>query len=358
MAMEHHPDRNQHDPQERGAVQGGQRGLRRPEGRPEEGGLRPLRPCRLRERPRRAAAGSAAARAATSPRPSPTSSTTSSATSWAGGGGAGARPARGARLGPALQPAADAGGGLPRQAGDDHRAVERGLRGLPRHRRRGRRGARDLPDLLGPRQGAGAAGLLHRRADLPDLRRARPDHQEPLHRPAPAPAGCARTARSTSTSRPGSRPARGSGWPARARRGCAAGRRAISTSSSRSSAHPIFERDNQNLYCRIPVSHDDRGARRRDRRADARRRQDPGQGAGRACSRASSCGCAARACRRCAAPGAGDLYIELAVETPVNLSAPAARAAARVRGGGRATTARRPRTSSRKVKGFWEGMKG
>ena len=111
-----------------------------------------------------------------------------------GGGATVARPAGGARLGPALQPAAEARRGLPRQAGDDHRAVERRLRGLPRHRRRGRRRARHLPDLLGPRQGAGAAGLLHRRAHLPDLRRPRPDHQEPLRRPAPAPGGCARTA--------------------------------------------------------------------------------------------------------------------------------------------------------------------
>ena len=42
--------------------------------------------------------------------------------------------------------------------------------------------ALDLPDLLRPRQGPRPAGLLHRRAHLPDLRRPRPDHQEPLHR--------------------------------------------------------------------------------------------------------------------------------------------------------------------------------
>ena len=221
-------------PEERGALQGGQRGLRRPEGR------------RRRRRPTTASA-------------MPPSRTARGAGAGAGrggpdfasafsdvfddlfgdfmGGGArrAARPARGARLGPALQPPADARGGLPRQAGDDHRAVERRLRGLPRHRRRGRRRALDLPDLLGARQGAGAAGLLHRRAHLPDLRRPRPDHQEPLpvlRRRRPGAQGP-----HAQRQHPGraSRPARASGSPARARPGCAAGRRATSTSSSRSS---------------------------------------------------------------------------------------------------------------------------
>ena len=169
-------------PEERGALQGGQRGLRRPEGRAEEGGLRPLRPRRLRERrtapaPAGSAPGQGGLRLGLLGR----LRRPLRRLHGRGGRGAGARAAGGAGLGPALQPAAEARGGLPRQAGDDQRAVERGLRGLPRHRRRGRRGARHLPDLLGARQGAGAAGLLHRRADLPDLRRPRPDHQEPLH---------------------------------------------------------------------------------------------------------------------------------------------------------------------------------
>ena len=232
--MEHHPDRNQHDPQERGAVQGGQRGLRRPEGRAEEGGLRPLRPCRLRERQRRPGRrpGSAGG-SPTSPRPSRTCSTTCSATSWAAARGR-PRPARGARLGPALQPrltleeayrGKQATITVPSSAACEvchGTGAEGGVRAL------------DLPDLLGPGQGAGAAGLLHRRADLPDLRRARPDHQEPLQglrRRRPGAQGP-----HAQRQHPGraSRPAPGSGWPARARPGCAAGRRAISTSSSRS----------------------------------------------------------------------------------------------------------------------------
>jgi hypothetical protein len=75
-------------PQRRGAVQGGQRGLRRAEGPRPQGRLRPLRPRRLRERhggggPRGPRGGMHPG--AISPRPSPTCSTISSATSWAAG---------------------------------------------------------------------------------------------------------------------------------------------------------------------------------------------------------------------------------------------------------------------------------
>ena len=55
--------------------------------------------------------------------------------------------------------------------------------------------------------------------------------------------------------------------------------------------------------------------------------------------------------------GAGDLYIELAVETPVNLSPGSASscASSRRRGGDNS-----PETQDffSRVKGFWEGMKG
>ena len=128
------------------------------------------------------------------------------------------------------------------------------LRGLPRHRRRGRRRARDLPDLLGPRQGAGAAGLLHRRADLPDLRRAAARSSRTPARPAPAP-GRVRKDRTLNVNIPagvetGTR-IRLAGEGEAGLRGGPAGDLYIFIEVE---AHPIFERDNQNLYCRIPVS--------------------------------------------------------------------------------------------------------
>ena len=235
-AMEHHPDRNRHDPQERSPLQGSQRGLRRPEGRAEEGRLRPLRPRRLRERRRAVGRASAAGR-----RNGDFASAFSDVfddlfgdfMGGAGGRGRGQRAARGSDLRYNLRLTLEEA--YRGKQATITRAVERRLRGLQRHRRRGRRRAADLPDLLGHGQGAGAAGLLHRRAHLPDLRRAAARSSRTPARPAPAPAASARTARSTSTSPPASRPAPGSGSPARARPGCAAGRRAISTSSSRSS---------------------------------------------------------------------------------------------------------------------------
>ncbi len=78
-----------------------------------------------------------------------------------------------------------------------------------------------------------------------------------IKNPCTACAGAGRvrgTGRSTSTSRPGSRPAPASGWPARARPGLRGGPAGDLYIFIEVEAHPIFERDNQNLYCRIPVS--------------------------------------------------------------------------------------------------------
>jgi molecular chaperone DnaJ len=92
----------------------------------------------------------------------------------------GGPPARQPWLGPALQPAKIARRRLFGSAKADQRAHCRRLRILFGHRRRGRGGTRDLPHLLRHGQGARAAGLLHRRTDLPHLFRGRPDRQEPL----------------------------------------------------------------------------------------------------------------------------------------------------------------------------------
>ena len=238
-AMEHHPDRNQHNPEAEAQLQGGQRGLRRPEGRPEEGGLRPLRPCGLRER-QAAARGFRGGRArATSPRPSRTCSTTSSAISWAArGGGAAASARRAART--CATTCADARGGL--SAASRRRSpcrLERRLRGLQRHRRRGRRRARR------PARPARAwARCAPSRASSPSSAPARPaaGRGQIIKNPCKACAGAGRVRQGPHAQRQhprrASRPAPASGWPARARPGCAAGRRAISTSSSRSSDAP------------------------------------------------------------------------------------------------------------------------
>ena len=55
MAMEHHPDRNRHDPKSEARFKEVNEAYDDPEGPAEEGGLRPLRARGLRERHRRRA---------------------------------------------------------------------------------------------------------------------------------------------------------------------------------------------------------------------------------------------------------------------------------------------------------------
>ena len=117
---------------------------------------------------------------AISPRPSRTCSTTCSATSWAAVAAADASARRAAsdlryNLRVTLE---EAYNGLQKTI---NVPTARAMRLLRRLGRRRRRRADDLPDLFGHGQGARAAGLLHGRADLPDLFRPGPDHQEPLH---------------------------------------------------------------------------------------------------------------------------------------------------------------------------------
>ena len=120
--------------------------------------------------------------------------------------------------------------------------------------------------------------------------------------------------------------------------------------------HPIFERDNQNLYCRIPVSMTtaalggeidaptlDGGKTRVKVPAGVQSgKQLRLRGKGMPALRG---------------PGAGDLYIELAVETPVNLTARQRDLLREFEEAGRDNS---PETQDffSKVKSFWDGMTG
>ena len=177
LAMKYHPDRNPGDKDGRGPVQGDQRGLPDPLGRAEARGLRPLRPCGLRQRRRgrarlrqrllRLHVGHLRELLRRRPR--------------AAGGRAGANGReRGADMRYNLE--ITPRGGLRGQ--DRHRQDPdlRHLRGLLRHRRQGRLEAQALPDLRRLRPRAGDAGLLLDRAHLPELPRPRRDHRRSLHR--------------------------------------------------------------------------------------------------------------------------------------------------------------------------------
>lgn len=121
-------------------------------------------------------------------------------------------------------------------------------------------------------------------------------------------------------------------------------------------AHPIFERDNQNLHCRIPVSMTtaalggeidaptlDGGKTRVKVPAGVQSgKQLRLRGKGMPALRGAH---------------AGDLYIELAVETPVNLSARQRELLREFEEAGRDNSPETQDFFSR-VKAFWDGMKG
>ena len=121
--------------------------------------------------------------------------------------------------------------------------------------------------------------------------------------------------------------------------------------------HPIFERDNQNLYCRIPVSF--------TTAALGGEIEAPSLDGGRTRVKVPA-GVQSGKQLRLRNKGmpalrssgvAGDLYIELAVETPVNLTA---RQKELLREFEAAGANNHPETQDffSRVKGFWEGMKG
>ena len=122
--------------------------------------------------------------------------------------------------------------------------------------------------------------------------------------------------------------------------------------------HPIFQRDGANIFMRVPLRMT-QAALGGEVEVPA---IDGGQGQGEdpapAPRPATSSACAARASRCCAAPARGDMYVQVSVETPQNLTAPPARTAGGVRGGGRKADGKGSPESEgffAKVKEFFEG---
>ncbi len=120
--------------------------------------------------------------------------------------------------------------------------------------------------------------------------------------------------------------------------------------------HPIFERDNQNLFCRIPVS--------MTTAALGGEIEAPTLDGGRTRVKVPAGVQSGKQLRLKAkgmpalrGTGAGDLYIELAVETPVNLSNRQKDLLREFEEAGRDNNPEAQDFFS-KVKGFWDGMKG
>ena len=121
-------------------------------------------------------------------------------------------------------------------------------------------------------------------------------------------------------------------------------------------AHPIFERDNQNLYCRIPVSMITAalGGEIEAPTLDGGRTRVKVPAGVQSGKQLRLRGKGMPALRGAVA---GDLYIELAVETPVNLSVRQRELLGEFEAEGKNNSPETQDFFSR-VKGFWEGMKG
>jgi molecular chaperone DnaJ len=158
-----------------------------------------------------------------------------------------------ARRGSPLQPRDHPGGGLRGPDGHRQDPDRRDLRDLRRLRRQGRVEAQALPDLRRLRPGAGDAGVLLHRAHLPELPRPRRDHRRSLpvlRRRRPRHPGT-RAVRRRAGGRRGRHP-----HPARRRRrggsrGGPAGDLYIFLSLK---PHPLFQRDGADLFSRVPIS--------------------------------------------------------------------------------------------------------
>jgi len=120
--------------------------------------------------------------------------------------------------------------------------------------------------------------------------------------------------------------------------------------------HPIFERDSANLYCRIPVSFSTAalGGEIEAPTLDGGRTRVKVPAGVQSGKQLRLRGKGMPALRGAAA---GDLYIELAVETPVNLTQRQRDLLREFEEAGRDNHPEGQDFFSR-VKGFWEGMKG
>ncbi len=146
------------------------------------------------------------------------------------------------------------GAGLWRHRSHGARADVDRLRGLQGQRRGARLQAAAVPDLPWPRPPAGPAGLLHRRAHLPYLPRRGPGDRQAvprLRRPGPH----ARATRRLKVNIPagvedGTR-IRLSGEGEAGARGGPAGDLYVFLSVRR---HQLFEREGADVHCRVPIS--------------------------------------------------------------------------------------------------------
>ena len=254
-----------------------------------------------------------------------------------GGGGAARRGQRaGARRRPALQPGDHARRGLRRQEGDDPRAAARRLRDLQRHRRRGPAPQPTrLPDLrAAPARCARQQGFFTIERTCPTCQGRGRDHQEPLQGLPRRRAAC-RSERTLTVNIPpgvedGTR-IRLTGEGEAGLRGGPTGDLYIFLSIK---PHALFQRDGaEPLLPRADLDDARRrsAARSRCRRSTAARRACKVPAGTQTGKQFRLRGKGMPVLR--SQPRAGDMYIQVEVETPKNLTKPPAGAAARVRGG-------------------------
>ena len=113
---------------------------------------------------------------------------------------------------------------------------------------------RAVPHLPGARTGHHVARVFPGLADLPALQGHGHDHRKPVQKVQGRGARRGRPRASSSKSPPGSTTARVCVPRATARRASAAARRVTSTSSMHVAEHAVFQREEDNLYCEVPVS--------------------------------------------------------------------------------------------------------
>ena len=232
------------------------------------------------------------------------------------GGGAAAARQRGRRS--ALQHGNHPGGGLRGQAGDDPRRRAGAMRQLPGQRRREGLQPDQLPVLPWQRQGARDPGLLHHRDDLRGLPRRRQDHRQALpllRRRRPRAQGAVALGQHPAGVEDGTR-IRLAGEGEAGMRGAPPGDLYIFLAVA---SHRLFQRDGANLHCRVPIPMTTAalGGIIEVPSVDGSRARitippgtQPGQqfrlrGKGMSVLRS---------------PARGDMLVEIAVETPVNLT--------------------------------------